>query len=83
MKGKQKVITFGRERGMVLVKRKVIKVGTSVAVVLPAEFVREQNIKPGDEVALAVGQWVQVIPLTQLDSNSLRLAYWSMGVSTW
>ena len=49
MKGKQKVITLGRERGMVLVKRKVIKVGTSVGVILPAEFVREQNIKPGLE----------------------------------
>ena len=42
--------------------RSVIQLGTTLAITLPVEFVREHRIKAGDQVAVISDDWLQVVP---------------------
>lgn len=55
-------------------KQKVIKVGNSLAVTLPAGFVREGNLKPGDELLVeAFPQYQYAIIKTKKTTLKSRL----------
>lgn len=45
--------------------RKVMKLGGSLAITLPSEFVEAHNIKEGDDIPYAANHIMKVIPMPE------------------
>jgi antitoxin component of MazEF toxin-antitoxin module len=45
--------------------RKITKTGAGLSIGLPREFVREHDLKPGDEVVVAYNGVLQAIPIKE------------------
>ena len=43
--------------------RRAIKYGTSIAITLPAEYVKLKGIKPGDEFEIIFDDYVHIVPI--------------------
>jgi len=52
--------------------RSVIRLGTTLAVTLPAEFVREHQIRAGDKVAVLSDHWLQVVPFRRVTGKEVK-----------
>lgn len=61
---KSKKTLVGRSGGMGL--RKIIKVGDSVGLCLPKEFLHSKNLVLGDEVALVWNGGLRILPITEV-----------------
>jgi len=61
---KSKKILVGRSGGMGL--RKIVKIGDSVGLCLPKEFLHSKNLVLGDEVALVWNGGLRIFPITEV-----------------
>lgn len=52
---------------MLMLRRKVHKVGDSLMLAIPVEFVKRHGLKAGDEVAVLADNWLQVVPFKRID----------------
>ena len=50
---------------LIVVKRKVFGIGGSLAITLPAEFVKLHNIKDGDEIPVLANHILKVVPMAE------------------
>jgi putative addiction module antidote len=56
----------------VFLPRKVIKVGNSLAITIPTELLKSQNVRQGDEVAFIVEDGIVTLIDFQYTKNSIE-----------
>ena len=49
---------------------KVHQISGSLLITLPRDFVKQHNIKKGDEVGLLCDHWLQVVPFKRIDKKA-------------